>query len=112
MLAKKLLSYLTLFTFFVAFVVPSFILIEPAKASYNVKYDRSHTTYFLCRCPNGNGWVIVDSWTDPYVEIAWYNHPPKKNGKHVDHNVTTNIQTTSSYSTLSDSDYRCEALDD
>ena len=109
---KKLLGGLTLFTFVFAFAIPSLVVIELAEASYNVVYVRDHTTYFVCRCPNGGGWVIVDSWVDPDWEIARWNHPPKKNGKHVSHNVTYNDQTTWEYSTLSDSDYRCEALDD
>jgi len=110
--SRKLLSSLTLFAFVFAFTIPLFVVIESAKASYNVIYVRDHTTYYVCRCPDRPLWIIVDCWVDPDWEIAWYNHPPKKNGKHVFHNVTENDQTTWEYAKLPSSDYRCGTIED
>ncbi|MDE0017195.1 MAG: hypothetical protein OXU51_13495 [Candidatus Poribacteria bacterium] len=122
--SRRLLSSLTLFTFVCAFAIPSLVLIESAKAKNNVEFVRDHTTYYVCRCPSGVGWMIVDDWVDERREIAWIGHPPPKivlkkvNGvmkevpEHVFHNITYNMQETSEYVKLSSDDYRCEALED
>ena len=108
----KLLGGLTLLVFVFAFAIPSLVIIEPATAGHDVEFVYDHTTYYVCRCPDRPLWIIVDCWVDPDWEIAWYNHPPKKNGKHVFHNVTENDQTTWEYAKLPSSDYRCGTIED
>ena len=123
--SRRLLSSLTLFTFVWAFAIPSLVLIESAKASPNVIFVRDHTTYYVCRCPSGVGWMIVDDWVDERRDKTRINHPDfivvlvtdnngniRKEKKHVFHNITYNMQQTSEYVKLSSDDYRCEALED
>lgn len=101
-------------SFVFAFATPSLVIIESAKASPNVIYVRDHTTYYLCRCPDGVGWVIVDEWVDERREIDYINHPDpiivNWEPQHVFHNVTYNMQGTWEYVTLSATESRCEAL--
>lgn len=124
-MSRRLLSSLTLFTFVCAFAIPLLVLIESAKASPNVIYVRDHTTYYVCRCPSGVGWMIVDDWVDERRVKDRINHPDyivvlrtDNNGnitvdeEHVFHNITYNMQQTWEYVKLSSDDYRCEALED
>ena len=102
---KKLLGGLTLFTFVFAFAIPSLVIIESAKAGPTIEFVYDHTTYYVCRCPTGVGWVIVDRWVKEDREISFYNHPDPKivdwEEVHVFHNITYNMHDTSEYSKLS-----------
>ncbi len=112
----KLLGGLTLLVFVFAFAIPSLVIIESATAEHDVEFVYDHTTYYVCPCPTGVGWVIVDRWVKEDREKVFWNHPKpiivNWEKVHVFHNITYNMHDTFSYSKLGSDDYRCEALED